>query len=156
MLWVFIKVPQWDTSNEYHNMCFYGEIRKISELFGWKKPSYLELWCYEEIIQKHSFPDLSLHTILYSFPCCTPSSITWALYISLTSCRSNLNSLASSTFSPYICSKASYLWFIFWKLYKDYCIYPKYSLLDKQASANSVDPDQTQMHSLIWAFIAYI
>ena len=35
--------------------------------------------------------------------------LTWVLYISLTSTRSSCSSCASSTFSPYICSKASYL-----------------------------------------------
>ena len=29
-----------------HNICFYGEIRKISQLFGWRKHLYLELLLY--------------------------------------------------------------------------------------------------------------
>ena len=30
-------LPRQSASNEYHNTCFYGGIRKISVLFGWKK-----------------------------------------------------------------------------------------------------------------------
>ena len=36
-----LEVPQRGTSNEYHNIFFHREIRKISILFGWKKVSYL-------------------------------------------------------------------------------------------------------------------
>ena len=31
-----LEVPRWGTSNEYHNICFYEEIRKISIIFGQK------------------------------------------------------------------------------------------------------------------------
>ena len=29
-------MSHWDTFNEHHSICFHGEIRKISVLFGWK------------------------------------------------------------------------------------------------------------------------
>ena len=32
-----LEVPHWGASNEYHNICSCGEIRKISAFFGWKK-----------------------------------------------------------------------------------------------------------------------
>ena len=32
-----LEAPRWGASNEYHNICFCGEIRKISAFFGWKK-----------------------------------------------------------------------------------------------------------------------
>ena len=31
--WYSLEVPQWGTSNECHNICFHGEIRKIWTLF---------------------------------------------------------------------------------------------------------------------------
>ena len=33
MLWYSLEVPRRDASNEYHNICFCGEIRKISILW---------------------------------------------------------------------------------------------------------------------------
>ena len=46
--WIYIcgyslETPQQGTSNEHHNICFCGEIRKISILFGWKRR---HIWCY--------------------------------------------------------------------------------------------------------------
>ena len=38
-----LEVPRRGASNEYHNICFCGEIRKISAFFGWKKVPYLLL-----------------------------------------------------------------------------------------------------------------
>ena len=38
-----LEVPHWGTSNEYHNICFHGEIRKISLLFDRKKLCFVEL-----------------------------------------------------------------------------------------------------------------
>ena len=38
-----LEGPHWGPSNEYHNICFHGEIRKILVLFSWKKLPYLEL-----------------------------------------------------------------------------------------------------------------
>ena len=35
-----LEVPQWGPSNEYHNIFFHGEIRKLAVL----KATYLELW----------------------------------------------------------------------------------------------------------------
>ena len=32
-----LEAPHRGASNEYHNICFRGEIRKISILLGWKK-----------------------------------------------------------------------------------------------------------------------
>ena len=32
-----LEAPQWGASNEYHNISFHGEIRKMLVLFGWKK-----------------------------------------------------------------------------------------------------------------------
>ena len=37
MLWYSLEAPQRGASNEYHNICFRREIRKISAFFGWKK-----------------------------------------------------------------------------------------------------------------------
>ena len=37
MLWYSLEVPLWATSNEYHNICFCREIRKMSIFFGWEK-----------------------------------------------------------------------------------------------------------------------
>ena len=44
MLWYSLEVHQlaqpmlsWGTINEYHKIYFYGEVRKISEIFSWKK-----------------------------------------------------------------------------------------------------------------------
>ena len=37
-----LEAPQWGTSNEYHNICFHGEISKIST-FWLKKAHYLVL-----------------------------------------------------------------------------------------------------------------
>ena len=31
------EAPHWGASNEYHNICFCWEIRKISAFFGWRK-----------------------------------------------------------------------------------------------------------------------
>ena len=39
-----LELPQQGASNEYHNVCFHGEIRKISILFGWKNMPYLEMY----------------------------------------------------------------------------------------------------------------
>ena len=33
ILWYSLEVPQQGTSNEYYNICFCGEIRKISKSF---------------------------------------------------------------------------------------------------------------------------
>ena len=45
--WYSLEVPQWGTSNEYHNICFCGEIRKISILYGWCALSMALLVCNE-------------------------------------------------------------------------------------------------------------
>ena len=37
MLWVLIRRPCLVPSNEYHSMCFLGEIRKNQHFLGWKK-----------------------------------------------------------------------------------------------------------------------
>ena len=37
MLWYSLEAPRRGASNEYHNVCFRGEIRKISAFFGCKK-----------------------------------------------------------------------------------------------------------------------
>ena len=44
--WYSLEVLQWGYSNEYLNICFRGEIRKISTLLDWKiqKAPSLELW----------------------------------------------------------------------------------------------------------------
>ena len=43
MLWYSLEASFRGTSNEYHNVCFRGEIRKISLFFGWKK---CLIWSY--------------------------------------------------------------------------------------------------------------
>ena len=45
-----------------HNICFHGEIRKISMLFGWKKAPYLE-WseCIKALAAIHKLQ----HTIFF-------------------------------------------------------------------------------------------
>ena len=48
MLWYSLEMPWWDTSDEYmyHNICFCGEIRKISKYhqFLVEKATYLQVW----------------------------------------------------------------------------------------------------------------
>ena len=39
-----LEAPQNGASNEYHNICFSGEIRKKINTFELKNTSYLELW----------------------------------------------------------------------------------------------------------------
>ena len=45
MLWVLIRSPLRGTSNEYHNICFGGDIHVIEDInnFWLKKDPYLEL-----------------------------------------------------------------------------------------------------------------
>ena len=43
MLWYSLEAPRRSASNEYHNIRFYWEIRKISAFFGWKKRL---IYCY--------------------------------------------------------------------------------------------------------------
>ena len=48
MLWYSLEAPRRGASNEYHNICFRGEIKEIkrkrSILLWLKKKHYLELW----------------------------------------------------------------------------------------------------------------
>ena len=44
MLWVIIRSAWRGTCDENHNICFYGEVRKISILFHRKKHL---IWSYE-------------------------------------------------------------------------------------------------------------
>ena len=41
ILWYSLEVPQWGASNEYHNICFCGEIRKNILIFVLKRERFL-------------------------------------------------------------------------------------------------------------------
>ena len=57
MLWYSLEAPRRGASNEYHNMRFREEIRKI--LSGY--PSYLELWnesISSEVVQEYGWTEI--------------------------------------------------------------------------------------------------
>ena len=137
-----LEVPRWGASNEHHNICIYGEIRKISVLFGWKK---CLIWWYEH--------DLDVYVTVgwyFAFRICLEDGFCMVQLIFLKSVLTEalvlfiflykFKILFGTTLNSHMMARNNNNLTCIYQAVLPYIrrvIYPKY--LDRQACADSVD-----------------